>query len=251
MNRCRIVNILNMYSWSSLLATDRPARSSERTPHNDKTVNVQTKTKIWSWAPGKTRHQDKLAVSHNDTMAGSVTAPTGEPTSWQRGDWFSVSHNSRGARNYMRNRSIQRKVWLEFLTVVIIKLYLLDITPSSPLKVNWRFRGTWRLHLQGRRISQARNQQGTASKTWMTYFSTLNMEVTCSSEMSIGFQRTTQRYIWEDRTLLFEINLTQCDFTHLKSRRGLSWDWTRTLAVISRGLNQCTAIMNCLLQKKR
>jgi hypothetical protein len=33
-----------------------------------------------------------------------------------------------------------------------------DITPCSPLKVNQRFGGTSRLHLQGRSISQARNQ---------------------------------------------------------------------------------------------
>jgi hypothetical protein len=34
-----------------------------------------------------------------------------------------------------------------------------DITPYSPLKVNRRFGGIYRLHLQGRRISQARNQR--------------------------------------------------------------------------------------------
>jgi hypothetical protein len=33
-----------------------------------------------------------------------------------------------------------------------------DITPCIPLKVNRCLRGTCRLHLQGRRISQARNQ---------------------------------------------------------------------------------------------
>jgi hypothetical protein len=33
-----------------------------------------------------------------------------------------------------------------------------DITPCNPLKVNQRFGGTYHLHLQGRRISQARNQ---------------------------------------------------------------------------------------------
>jgi hypothetical protein len=33
-----------------------------------------------------------------------------------------------------------------------------DITPCSLLKVNQRFRGTCCLHLQGQRISQARNQ---------------------------------------------------------------------------------------------
>jgi hypothetical protein len=33
-----------------------------------------------------------------------------------------------------------------------------DITPCSPLKVNRRFGGTYRLHLQVRKISRARNQ---------------------------------------------------------------------------------------------
>jgi hypothetical protein len=33
-----------------------------------------------------------------------------------------------------------------------------DITPCSPLEVNRLFGGTYRLHLQGRRISRARNQ---------------------------------------------------------------------------------------------
>jgi hypothetical protein len=34
-----------------------------------------------------------------------------------------------------------------------------DITPCNLLKVNRRFRGTYRLYLQGRRISRARNQR--------------------------------------------------------------------------------------------
>jgi hypothetical protein len=34
-----------------------------------------------------------------------------------------------------------------------------DITPCSPLKVNRRFGGTYRLNLQGRKISRARNQR--------------------------------------------------------------------------------------------
>jgi hypothetical protein len=42
--------------------------------------------------------------------------------------------------------------------------YLLDITPCGPLKVNRRFRGTRSLHLQGRRISQAKNQREEGSK---------------------------------------------------------------------------------------
>jgi hypothetical protein len=37
-------------------------------------------------------------------------------------------------------------------------LVLLNITPCSPLKVNRRFRGTCRIHLQNRIISQTTNQ---------------------------------------------------------------------------------------------
>jgi hypothetical protein len=33
-----------------------------------------------------------------------------------------------------------------------------DMMPCSLLKVNWRLRGTYRLHLQGRKISRERNQ---------------------------------------------------------------------------------------------
>jgi hypothetical protein len=74
----------------------------------------------------------------------------------------------------------------------------------SPLKVNRRFRGTHRLHLQGRRISQARNQH---ERRWQVAFTlvsclvhslTLEME-TCSSETSVVFQWTTCRYIPENR----------------------------------------------------
>jgi hypothetical protein len=35
----------------------------------------------------------------------------------------------------------------------------------------------------------------------LAYSSTLKMEVTCSSETSVDFQRTTRRYIPEERTL--------------------------------------------------
>jgi hypothetical protein len=66
----------------------------------------------------------------------------------------------------------------------------------SPLKLNWHFGETCRLHLQGRRISQARNQRESGSKQR----STLKMEATCSSEMSVDFQRTTRRFIPEDQT---------------------------------------------------
>jgi hypothetical protein len=37
--------------------------------------------------------------------------------------------------------------------------------------------------------------------SYLAYSSTLKMEATCSSETSEDFQRTTRRYIPEDRTL--------------------------------------------------
>jgi hypothetical protein len=51
----------------------------------------------------------------------------------------------------------------------------------SPLKVNRRFGGTCRLHLQGRRISRARNQ---CKSRWQAEL----------SERSVDFQRTTRRW---------------------------------------------------------
>jgi hypothetical protein len=53
--------------------------------------------------------------------------------------------------------SNMRPVGLEVLTAEVRKSSVfLDITTCSPMKVSWRFGGTHPLHLQGRRISQAR-----------------------------------------------------------------------------------------------
>jgi hypothetical protein len=69
-----------------------------------------------------------------------------------------------------------------------------DIIPCSLFKVNRHFGGICHLHLQGQRISQARNQQEAGSKqssAYLAYSLTLKMEVSCSSEMLIDFQQTT------------------------------------------------------------
>jgi hypothetical protein len=56
-------------------------------------------------------------------------------------------------------------IGFEFLIVCVMKSSgLFDITPSGTLLVNRRFEGTYHLHLQGRRISQARNQHEAGSK---------------------------------------------------------------------------------------
>jgi hypothetical protein len=71
---------------------------------------------------------------------------------------------------------------------------LLGSTPCIPLKVDRRFGGTFRLHLQGRRMSQVRNQYEEVSNldSCFAYCSTLKLAVTCSSEISTDFQRTTR-----------------------------------------------------------
>jgi hypothetical protein len=79
----------------------------------------------------------------------------------------------------------------------VMYLYIFwDIPPCSHLKVNRRFGGTCWLHLPGRRISQARNQREAGSMN-----SSLKMEAIYSSATSVQIQRTTRRYIPEDRTL--------------------------------------------------
>jgi hypothetical protein len=85
-------------------------------------------------------------------------------------------------------------VGFQILTAVVMKSSIFcDIMTCGPLKVNWRFAGTCNRHLERRRISQARNQRGVGSKQ--------SSARTCSSETTVDFQRTTRRYIPEDRTL--------------------------------------------------
>jgi hypothetical protein len=52
-------------------------------------------------------------------------------------------------------------------TIYILKSTILwHITPCSKLKVNRRFGGKYRLHLQGRKISWARNQSESRWQAW-------------------------------------------------------------------------------------
>jgi hypothetical protein len=75
--------------------------------------------------------------------------------------------------------------------------------------VNRRFGGTCHLHLQGRSLSQERNQRTESSLvaasfmliSCLAYSSTLKMEATRSSETLTGSQWTTRHYISGDRTL--------------------------------------------------
>jgi hypothetical protein len=76
-------------------------------------------------------------------------------------------------------------IGLKVLTPVVTKISVFwDIPPCSALKVN-------RLCL---------SYAFTLVSCW-AYSSAIKIEVTCSSETSADFQRTTWRYIPEDRTL--------------------------------------------------
>jgi hypothetical protein len=60
--------------------------------------------------------------------------------------------NSIKCNNVFSNKMKLLHVGFEDLTAVVMKSTIFwDITPCSPLSVNWRFGGTYRLHLQGRR----------------------------------------------------------------------------------------------------
>jgi hypothetical protein len=121
-------------------------------------------------------------------------------------------------------------VGFDVLTAVVMKSTIfLDITPCSPLKVNRRFAGTYRLHLQGRGISRERNQherrwQAEPASTLIScsaYSSTLKMEAICSSETSVDFQQTTRRYFPKDSTLHLP-HTSQCHVTFTVETASLS-----------------------------
>jgi hypothetical protein len=89
-------------------------------------------------------------------------------------------------------------------TILVTSSVFWNIRPYSPLKVNQRFRGTFRLCLQDRIIRQAKNECEAGSKimvSCLAYFSALKMEATCTSETSVNFQRTTRLCIPDGRTL--------------------------------------------------
>jgi hypothetical protein len=87
-------------------------------------------------------------------------------------------------------------------------LYFLVITGCSPLKASASFGGKYD-HLQGRRISQAKNQHEAGSKQ------SLKMEATYSSETSAEFRQTTECYFPEDRKVSLSLllnNGNKCTF---------------------------------------
>jgi hypothetical protein len=82
-------------------------------------------------------YQSKYSVVYGTTFQRNALSPS----SW--------------SKNKQRSKNNHSYVGLEILTAVVM---IWDITLCSPLKVSRCFGGTYRLHLQGRNISRARNQ---------------------------------------------------------------------------------------------
>jgi hypothetical protein len=118
--------------------------------------------------------------------------------------YFSSSSFSPSSSYFTKLHGVTSHKIVIWISIYSTSSIFWDIMACSPLKVNGLFRGTCRLHLQGRRISGARNQR---ESSWqpealgLAYSSTLKMEATFSCEKSVDFQRTTRHYIPEDRTL--------------------------------------------------
>jgi hypothetical protein len=74
--------------------------------------------------------------------------------------------------------------------------------------VNRRFKRTYRLHLQGWRVGQARNQHETDADFLLVLLLNPKDGSTCSPEMSVDFQLTTRCYIPEDREILLTLRMT-------------------------------------------
>jgi hypothetical protein len=105
----------------------------------------------------------------------------------------------------LQHTSCRQEIWSEVLTALVMNSSIFwDIVP---FKVKRRFAGTCRLRVQGWSLSQTINRHDAGSKqrlmpvSCLAYSSTLKMKATWSSETSVDFQRTTRRYIPEDRTL--------------------------------------------------
>jgi hypothetical protein len=67
----------------------------------------------------------------------------------------------------------------------------------------------------------------------LAYFSALKVEAKCSSEMSVDFQRTTQHYIPEDRTLKYTVCMQAQVTPKLTSVLCLSLQFNKRVLVYS------------------
>jgi hypothetical protein len=110
-----------------------------------------------------------------------------------------------------QKHSVTRDNIISSLAVIMESSIFWDITPCSPFKISRWFGWTCRLQLQGRRISQARDQ---CESRWQaedlafrlvsrsTCTLTLMMGAIYSPQTSVDIQRTALRHIPEDGTLM-------------------------------------------------
>jgi hypothetical protein len=101
-----------------------------------------------------------------------------------------------------------------------------DITPCSLLKVNWRFGGTCRIHLQGQKISQARNQR---ENRWQAELKILisnwkSHSHTCLCSAHFVLTQTCSHLLYQREVYGTIVNL--CNFLQKMQDLGVSRIWS-------------------------
>jgi hypothetical protein len=118
--------------------------------------------------------------------------------------------------NFHRNTISYARCYRSEMAVKIYNFW--DIMPCSPVKANRPFGWTYRLLLQRRRVSQVRkawSREQDESWRWRQYI---------PSGTSTDFQRTTRRYISEDRTPhSLYTDLLWLDYGHLILVKGKNY----------------------------
>jgi hypothetical protein len=114
-------------------------------------------------------------------------------------NYYSTLHNfsHRQRRYHVINKHRQEsfpnkptfKLGFEFLTAMLMKIYIFcNITPCRQLRVDRRFGGTCRLHLQNQRINQGRNQHeaGSKQRSASVDFDFNSSVILCSVMLGVG-----------------------------------------------------------------
>jgi hypothetical protein len=108
-----------------------------------------------------------------------------------------------------KNKTVQRRIWGSSDSSGMKSSVFWDITPCSPLKVNWCFEGTC-LHFQSQRISQARNQ---CESRWKAEDGRCHVPLKCQ----LTFNRLHSIMSQKIRTLWNYTRLWNSRKLHLKS----------------------------------
>jgi hypothetical protein len=90
-----------------------------------------------------------------------------------------MSHVARTWTKEDINNNLQYVGFPDVVTVVMKSYIFWDMTPCTPVKVNRRFGGIYHLHLEGRRISQARNWHVAGSQQRATLLVACYLLVSC------------------------------------------------------------------------